>query len=165
MIAAALPHGDRQRCCFVLGLITDKDAYQGWIKEAGGIDSVIAALSELSRSCASDRREIRKLLWSIEIFRPHFRTKSKLPSRGKCFDGPLCRFCHIPGDNHPGAVKKISKKSPTFFEFSGLFHTANHAHASIVSRLGRWSSGVYSETESDADFQFTISGNSRLELH
>merc|ERR1719399_2087740 len=31
--------------------------------------------------------------------------------KGKCFDGPLCRFCHIPGDNHPGAVKKISKKS------------------------------------------------------
>jgi hypothetical protein len=30
--------------------------------------------------------------------------------KGKCFDGPLCRFCHMEGP-HPGAVKKVPKKS------------------------------------------------------
>jgi hypothetical protein len=30
--------------------------------------------------------------------------------KGKCFDGPLCRFCHLDGP-HPGAVKKVPKKS------------------------------------------------------
>jgi hypothetical protein len=30
--------------------------------------------------------------------------------KGKCFDGPLCRFCHMDGP-HPGAVKKVPKKS------------------------------------------------------
>jgi hypothetical protein len=30
--------------------------------------------------------------------------------KGKCFDGALCRFCHLDGP-HPGAVKKVPKKS------------------------------------------------------
>merc|ERR1712159_838754 len=30
--------------------------------------------------------------------------------KGKCFDGPLRRFCHMEGP-HPGAVKKVPKKS------------------------------------------------------
>jgi hypothetical protein len=30
--------------------------------------------------------------------------------KAKCFDGPLCRFCHMDGP-HAGAVKKVPKKS------------------------------------------------------
>merc|ERR1719359_596684 len=30
--------------------------------------------------------------------------------KGKCFDGALCRFCHLP-DDHPGSVRKASKKA------------------------------------------------------
>jgi hypothetical protein len=37
--------------------------------------------------------------------------------KGKCFDGPLCRFCHMDG-THPGAVKKVPKKSRKMKKFS-----------------------------------------------
>jgi len=76
-----------------------------------GHDSTDQLLTLLQRFIPRDQLGNLLSIGSI----PHFCGEAcvgpcRFHRKGKCFDGPLCRFCHCPGE-HVGAVKKISKKS------------------------------------------------------